>query len=79
MTTIADIIKTCEHGERKLIAFIRNRHQSRVALTDTLKDALNTHYAYGGNIDDVIADWEVVASYGDLAQYTRNFRMEVPQ
>ena len=71
---IDDIVAS--HGDRKVVAFIHNRHQERVPFTASLEDALHTFEQYSGDVADIISDWKTVESYGDLAQYVRGQQPE---
>jgi hypothetical protein len=73
-TSIDDIVAS--HGDRKVVAFIHNRHQERVPFNASLEDALYTFEQYGGDVADIISDWKTVESYGDLAQYVRGQQPE---
>lgn len=72
--SIDDIVAS--HGDRKVVAFIHNRHQERVPFTASLEDALHTFEQYSGDVADIISDWKTVESYGDLAQYVRGQQPE---
>ena len=62
-----------KHGlsAKEVVAFIRNRHCSRVAFTDTLDRALYTAAWCHVEEETIAADIEAVAAYNDLDQYCR--------
>lgn len=62
------------HASRKMVAFIRNRHCSRVPLTASLSDAQEKAWSYHSESEDIAKDFETVAAYDDLDQYTRNWQ-----
>ena len=64
-----------KHGlnAREAVAFIRNRHCSRVSLTDSLAHAVDKAESYGTAESKIAKDLCSVGDSGDLSQYTRNF------
>jgi hypothetical protein len=57
---------------REVVAFIRNRHCSRVSLNSSLADATDKAESYGTHEEKITSDIEFVGNNGDLGQYIRN-------
>lgn len=69
-TTIKELAE--RYGEENLVRFIYNRHCSRFDPHDTaLDDALDIAGQYHTPEEDIVTDFVIVESYGDLAQYMR--------
>lgn len=62
------------HASRKMVAFIRNRHCSRVPFTSSLSDAVEKAWSYHSDAETIAKDFKTVAAYQDLDQYTRDFQ-----
>lgn len=73
-TTIESIVES--RGDRALVAFIHNRHQSRVSLSAPIDDALDLFLSYGGDEEELCQDWQSVDAQADLGQYIRNAQPE---
>jgi len=59
-------------GARKAICFLRNRFQQRINPDGSWDAAVNTFLSYGRSSEEEAAsDFNTVAAYGDLDQYTR--------
>jgi hypothetical protein len=58
---------------RETVAFIHNRHCSRVPLCVSLSDAVEIADSYRVDEDKIAEDILAVDRQGDLAQYVRNW------